>query len=64
MKGGSYTISDKKSIVNFEELPLFEFQTLAAATNNFNESNKLGQGGFGSVYKVIFLQIQLKGVNL
>ncbi|PIA54958.1 hypothetical protein AQUCO_00901099v1 [Aquilegia coerulea] len=31
------------------ELPLFDFNTVATATNNF--SNKLGQGGFGSVYK-------------
>ncbi|PIA60790.1 hypothetical protein AQUCO_00300363v1 [Aquilegia coerulea] len=31
------------------ELPAFDFNTVAQATNNF--SNKLGQGGFGSVYK-------------
>jgi len=36
----------------FKELPLFEFQVLAAATNNFSLRNKLGQGGFGPVYKV------------
>lgn len=35
-----------------KELPLFEFQVLAAATNNFSLRNKLGQGGFGPVYKV------------
>ncbi|XP_074270047.1 cysteine-rich receptor-like protein kinase 15 isoform X2 [Silene latifolia] len=34
-----------------EELPLFKFEKLSAATNNFQESNKLGQGGFGLVYK-------------
>ncbi|ESQ52204.1 hypothetical protein EUTSA_v10017759mg, partial [Eutrema salsugineum] len=34
-----------------KELPLFEFQVLAAATDNFSLSNKLGQGGFGPVYK-------------
>ncbi|CAH8389028.1 unnamed protein product [Eruca vesicaria subsp. sativa] len=34
-----------------KELPLFEFQVLAAATNNFSLRNKLGQGGFGPVYK-------------
>jgi len=34
------------------ELPLFDFNTITMATNNFSEENKLGQGGFGSVYKV------------
>ncbi|XP_010458518.1 PREDICTED: G-type lectin S-receptor-like serine/threonine-protein kinase At1g11300 [Camelina sativa] len=34
-----------------KELPLFEFQVLAAATDNFSLTNKLGQGGFGPVYK-------------
>lgn len=35
-----------------KELPLFEYQVLAAATDNFDIINKLGEGGFGSVYKV------------
>ena len=34
------------------ELPMFDFNTLTMATNNFSEANKLGQGGFGSVYRV------------
>ncbi|MED6131483.1 hypothetical protein PIB30_010236 [Stylosanthes scabra] len=33
------------------ELSQFEFERLAIATNNFHLSNKLGQGGFGPVYK-------------
>ncbi|KAB2079268.1 hypothetical protein ES319_A06G220500v1 [Gossypium barbadense] len=37
--------------VNRPELPIFNFSTVAAATNNFCEENKLGQGGFGAVYK-------------
>ncbi|KAK8675387.1 hypothetical protein V6N13_033454 [Hibiscus sabdariffa] len=36
-------------------LPYFDFSTIAAATNNFSSDNKLGQGGFGPVYKVAFL---------
>lgn len=34
------------------ELPLMEFKDVAIATENFSNSNKLGQGGFGIVYKV------------
>lgn len=34
------------------ELPMFDFKTLAMATDNFSEANKLGQGGFGIVYRV------------
>ncbi|PON62140.1 Serine/threonine protein kinase [Trema orientale] len=33
------------------ELPLLRFSTLVAATNNFSPENKLGEGGFGPVYK-------------
>ncbi|KAI3753819.1 hypothetical protein L2E82_25883 [Cichorium intybus] len=33
------------------ELPLFSFSTLVTATNNFSLNNKLGEGGFGPVYK-------------
>ncbi|XP_010476054.1 PREDICTED: G-type lectin S-receptor-like serine/threonine-protein kinase RKS1 [Camelina sativa] len=33
------------------ELPLFDLNTIAAATNNFSSQNKLGAGGFGPVYK-------------
>ncbi|CAA7029737.1 unnamed protein product [Microthlaspi erraticum] len=32
-------------------LDFFEMNTIEVATNNFSLSNKLGQGGFGSVYK-------------
>ena len=34
------------------ELPLFDFQTIAAGTSNFSRKNILGEGGFGPVYKV------------
>lgn len=34
------------------DLPFFDLPTITAATNNFSVENKLGKGGFGSVYKV------------
>lgn len=34
------------------ELPLFELDTIVKATNNFSANKKLGEGGFGPVYKV------------
>ncbi|KAA8523794.1 hypothetical protein F0562_010217 [Nyssa sinensis] len=37
------------------ELPLFDFTTIATATNNFSLDNKLGEGGFGHVNKVVKL---------
>lgn len=34
---------------------VYSYKDLKTATNNFSEENKLGQGGFGDVYKVKFL---------
>ncbi|KAA8524523.1 hypothetical protein F0562_010946 [Nyssa sinensis] len=34
------------------DVPYFELESILAATNNFSDVNKLGQGGFGPVYKV------------
>ncbi|KAL8467907.1 hypothetical protein ACS0TY_031232 [Phlomoides rotata] len=44
-------LKDESDVVNIEELPLFTFETLANATDQFHESNLLGRGGFGPVYK-------------
>lgn len=33
------------------ELPIFDFDKIVAATNNFCSDNKLGEGGFGPVFK-------------
>lgn len=36
------------------QLPLFSFNSVEVATESFANKNKLGQGGFGPVYKVNF----------
>jgi len=39
-----------------EESLQFDLSTIEAATNNFSPDNKLGEGGFGEVFKVGNLQ--------
>ncbi|CAK7327487.1 unnamed protein product, partial [Dovyalis caffra] len=48
MKEKDYTIDSKD---NDLELPVFDFATIAISTSNFSSDNKLGEGGFGPVYK-------------
>ena len=45
----------------------YNFGTIRVATDDFSDANKLGQGGFGAVYKVTLpadLIINLGGVKL
>ncbi|CAL5408666.1 unnamed protein product [Camellia sinensis] len=49
------SFEDNLNQVKLEELPLFKFEKLAIATNEFNWTNKLGQGGFGPVYNVTMI---------
>ena len=52
--GASVTDYVEESAVEDLELPYFDMVTISAATNHFASDNKIGQGGFGTVYKVIF----------
>ncbi|KAL5802702.1 hypothetical protein ACOSQ4_031007 [Xanthoceras sorbifolium] len=45
-----------KSRKNEFKLPLFSFASVSAATENFSAANKLGEGGFGPVYKGTLLK--------
>ncbi|KAK9936135.1 hypothetical protein M0R45_012996 [Rubus argutus] len=45
------TITEDDKMVSSEELPFFDLTTIRKATDDFSDSNKLGQGGFGAVYK-------------
>ncbi|KAM3281440.1 G-type lectin S-receptor-like serine/threonine-protein kinase [Capsicum chacoense] len=42
---------DNKNPVHMEEVPFFNLDLLENATTQFHEDNKLGQGGFGPVYR-------------
>lgn len=52
------------SQVNGTDLAMFNFNTIAVATNYFSEGNKLGRGGFGPVHKVMFDLKMLQSVSL
>lgn len=45
------------------ELPLFSLPTIVTATDNFSFTRKLGEGGFGPVYKVSFLDVSIRIVK-
>ncbi|CAN1165930.1 G-type lectin S-receptor-like serine/threonine-protein kinase RKS1 [Linum perenne] len=45
------SVSQNNSRHGNADLPFFHLSEIAAATNNFSDDNKLGEGGFGSVYK-------------
>ena len=41
-----------ESNITTEQSLQFDLATIQAATNNFSDHNKIGEGGFGAVYKV------------
>nr|GMD08993.1 G-type lectin S-receptor-like serine/threonine-protein kinase At1g11410 [Ipomoea batatas] len=52
IKPPSNTTSSLLSDEGPADVLTFDFNTIEAATDNFSEDNKLGEGGFGAVYKV------------
>lgn len=48
ISSGQFGEEDKKGI----DVPFFDLEIILEATSNFSDENKLGQGGFGPVYKV------------
>jgi len=66
LNSSTYTLSERSdfSIKSYQnsamevgdmDLPVFDLSTIAKATNKFTLKNKIGEGGFGSVYRVICL---------
>lgn len=49
MNPGEFEEEDGEGI----DVPFFDFDSIIAATDGFSDYNKLGQGGYGPVYKVI-----------
>ncbi|KAI8557692.1 hypothetical protein RHMOL_Rhmol04G0029600 [Rhododendron molle] len=43
------------------DLPQFSFASVSAATDNFSDANKLGEGGFGPVHKMIGFILKSSG---
>ncbi|KAI5323028.1 hypothetical protein L3X38_032100 [Prunus dulcis] len=47
----SVTITEDRQLTSSEELAFMDLAAIRVATDDFSDSNKLGQGGFGTVYK-------------
>ena len=48
IESGRFKGDDAKGI----DVPFFDLESILVATAYFSNANKLGQGGFGPVYKV------------
>ncbi|XP_075664831.1 G-type lectin S-receptor-like serine/threonine-protein kinase RKS1 isoform X3 [Castanea sativa] len=48
---GSFKGHELHDSSTYPDLPIFDLSCIADATENFSPTNKLGQGGFGSVFK-------------
>jgi hypothetical protein len=46
---GQFIKEDEKGI----DVPYFDLESILAATDSFSDANKLGEGGYRPVYKVI-----------
>lgn len=55
MRIGTGSVEFKGDDAEGIDVPFFDWEIILSATNNFAEINKLGTGGFGSVYRVIIL---------
>lgn len=59
--GGSSKKKEMDETGTSADLVVFDLKTIVSATDNFSSANKLGEGGFGSVYKVILCSMNNHG---
>jgi len=45
---------EEYTLINEDQQIVFMMEALLVATKNFHDDNKLGEGGFGPLYKVTF----------
>lgn len=53
MGSGEFREEDERGI----DVPFFDLEGILAATNSFSDANKIGEGGYGPVYKVILVAL-------
>ncbi|KAF6154328.1 hypothetical protein GIB67_026784 [Kingdonia uniflora] len=51
IESNQHGVSSEEGQKSELEFPAFDFYSIVSATNNFSLDNKLGEGGFGPVYK-------------
>jgi hypothetical protein len=60
MGSGEFKEEDEKVI----DVPFFDLEGILAATDSFSDANKLGEGGYGPVYKVILASLTSASVHV
>ena len=66
--GNSYgyedTTDNQDTLKHRHDLRLFSYASIMEATNGFSSMNKLGEGGFGPVYKVRSIEKDFDGLTV